>query len=107
MIFQNKQFMFIQIIIIFFIFLYTAFSITFKQSNILIVIMCVELLLLNINCGFVLVSFFQDDFIGHLFSLFILTIAASEAAIGVAVLIAYFKIRGNINIIEKYTYLKG
>jgi NADH-quinone oxidoreductase subunit K len=102
-----KNFMYFQIIISLFIFVSTILSIIFKQSNVLVIIMCLELLLLNINYGFVLVSFFQDNFTGHLFSLLILTIAASEAAVGLAILIAYFKIRGNIDVISNQIYLKG
>ena len=60
--------------------------------------MFIELLLLSINLNFLYFSFFLDDIIGQIFSLVILSIAASESAIGLAILILFFKISGNISI---------
>lgn len=77
-----------------------------NRRNILIVLMCIELILLSINLNFILFSVYLDDSYGQLFSLFILTVAAAEAAIGLAILILYYRIRGNIFINQVVT-LKG
>ena len=60
--------------------------------------MCIELMLLNINTNFIVFSVYLDDLYGQIFSLFILTVAASESAIGLAIIILYYRIRGNINL---------
>ena len=82
-------------LIIFFI---AIFGIIFNKKNVIILILSVELLLLICNFNFVFFSYFLDDFLGQLFTLFILTIAAAESAIGLAILIAYFKLNNTINI---------
>jgi len=68
--------------------------------------MCIELILLGVNLNFILFSMYLDDVYGQLFSLFILTVAAAESAIGLAILILYYRIRGNIYINQK-AILKG
>jgi len=90
-------------IVLFFI---GVFGIISNRRNILIVLMCIELILLSINLNFILFSVYLDDSYGQLFSLFILTVAAAEAAIGLAILILYYRIRGNIFINQILT-LKG
>jgi NADH-quinone oxidoreductase subunit K len=80
------------------LFLIGVFGILFNRKSILVVLMCIELLLLSVNLNFLLFSVYLDDFYGQIFSLFILTIAASEAAIGLAILILYYRLRGNISI---------
>lgn len=80
------------------LFLIGVSGILFNRRSILVVLMCVELLLLSVNLNFILFSVYLDDFYGQVFSLFILTIAASEAAIGLAILILYYRLRGNISI---------
>lgn len=68
--------------------------------------MCIELVLLSINLNFILFSVYLDDFYGQIFSLFVLTIAAAESAIGLAILILYYRLRGKISINQIAT-LKG
>ena len=68
--------------------------------------MCIELVLLSVNLNFVIFAVYLDDFVGMLFSLFILTLAACESAIGLAILILYFRIRGKIQI-DLIATLKG
>lgn len=80
------------------LFLIGVFGILFNRKSILVVLMCIELLLLSVNLNFLLFSVYLDDFYGQIFSLFILTIAASEAAIGLAILILYYRLRDNISI---------
>jgi len=77
-----------------------------NRRNILIVLMCIELILLSINLNFILFSVYLDDSYGQIFSLFILTVAAAEAAVGLAILILYYRIRGNI-FINQVATLKG
>jgi NADH-quinone oxidoreductase subunit K len=81
-------------------------GIVFNRRNILIVLMCVELILLSVNLNFIIFSVYLDDFYGQIFSLFILTVAAAESAIGLAILIVYYRLRGNISISQVMT-LKG
>ncbi len=60
--------------------------------------MGIELILLSLNLNFIFFSIYLDDLYGQIFSLFILTIAASESAIGLAIIIIYYRLRGNISI---------
>lgn len=88
------------------LFLLASFGIMFNRSNIIIVLMCIEIMLLSVNLNFLLLSVYLDDSVGQVFSLLILTVAASESAIGLSILILYYRIRGNIFINES-TALKG
>jgi NADH-quinone oxidoreductase subunit K len=78
-----------------------AYGLMDKKRNVLVVIMCIELLLLSSNLNFSLFSTYLDDMVGQLLSLFILTLAAAESAIGLSILILYYRVRGNINIAVK------
>jgi len=81
----------------FFLFFAGLFGVIFNRRNILIILMSIELMLLGLNLNFILFSVYLDDLYGEIFSFFILTIAAAESAIGLAVIIVYFRIRGNID----------
>ena len=72
----------------------------------IIVLMSIEIMLLAINLNMVAFSYFLDDFEGQIFSMFILTVAAAEAAIGLAILVCYFRNRGSISI-ESVNSMKG
>ncbi len=96
----------VQILTNILLFLTGIFGILLNRRNILIVLMCVEMILLSVNLNFIVFSVYLDDFLGQVFSLFILTIAAAESAIGLGILILYYRIRGNISINEVAT-LKG
>lgn len=85
-------------IINFFLFCLGLFGIILNRQNIIIILMSFELVLLSINLNFLYFSVFIDDIIGQIFSLIILTIAAAESAIGLAIIILLFKISGNISI---------
>ncbi len=80
------------------IMIFAAFGIVLQKKNILIIVMCIELLLLSNNLNFIIASVYLDDMIGQMFGLFILTLAASEGSLGLSILILYFKLRGNVNI---------
>lgn len=83
-----------------FIFVIGVAGIFLNRRNIIIILMCIELMLLSININFVAFSHFRGDLTGQIFSLFILTIAAAEAAIGLAILVVYFRNKGNIAVEE-------
>ena len=86
-----------------FLFFIGLSGIIFNRRNILIILMCIELVLLSLNLNFILFSVYLDDLYGQLFSFFILTIAAAESAIGLAIIIIYYRIRGNIEINTQFT----
>lgn len=76
-----------------------------NRRNILIILMCIEMVLLSLNLNFIVFSVYFDDLYGQLFSLFILTVAAAESAIGLAIIIIYYRLRGSI-LIEQTNILK-
>jgi NADH-quinone oxidoreductase subunit K len=77
-------------------------GIVYNRQNILLLLMCIELVLLSVNLNFITFSVYLDDFYGQIFFLFILTIAAAESAVGLAILILYYRLKGNININQAY-----
>jgi NADH-quinone oxidoreductase subunit K len=81
-------------------------GIILNRKNIIVVLMAVELILLSVNINLVAFSTFFADLTGQVFSLFILTVAAAEAAIGLAILVAYYRNRGSIGI-EDINMMKG
>jgi NADH-quinone oxidoreductase subunit K len=72
----------------------------------LTVIICIELILLSINLNLLTSAFYLDDILGQIFVVFILTVAAAESSIGLAILIVYYRLRGTIAI-EFINSLKG
>lgn len=85
-------------IINFFLFCLGLLGIILNRQNIIIILMSIELLLLSINLNFIFFSINIDDLVGQIFSLYILTVAAAESAIGLAIMIVFFKIYGDISI---------
>lgn len=77
-----------------------------NRRDIIKIIMSVELVLLGVTINMILTSVVLDDIVGEIFGIFILTVAAGESAIGLGILIAYFKIRGNIEM-SKLNLLQG
>jgi NADH-quinone oxidoreductase subunit K len=69
-----------------------------NRKNVIVILMSLELILLAVNMNFVAFSFFLDDLAGQIFVFFILTVAAAEAAIGLAILVALFRNHGTINV---------
>ncbi len=67
-----------------------------NRKNIIVILMSVELILLAVNINFVAFSIFLGDMVGQIFAMFVLTVAAGEAAIGLAILVIYFRNRGTI-----------
>ena len=81
-------------------------GIILNRKNIIIILMSVELILLAVNINLVAFSSFLGDLTGQVFSLFILTVAAAEAAIGLAILVTYFRNRGSIAV-DDVNMMKG
>ena len=72
------------------------FGIFLNRKNVIIILMSVELMLLAVNINLVAFSVFLQDLVGQVFAMFVLTVAAAEAAIGLAILVIYFRNRGTI-----------
>jgi NADH-quinone oxidoreductase subunit K len=77
-----------------------------NRKNIIIILMSVELILLSVNLNFVAFSSYLGDLVGQVFALFVLTVAAAEAAIGLAILVAFYRNRGSIAV-EDINLMKG
>jgi NADH-quinone oxidoreductase subunit K len=78
------------------LFLLGIWGIVLNRKNIIILLMSIELMLLSINLNFITFSVFLDDLMGQVFALFVLTVAAAESAIGLAILVAYYRVRNTI-----------
>src|SRR5690606_7790012 len=77
-----------------------------NRKNVIIILMSVELILLSVNINLVAFSSYLGDMVGQVFTMFVLTVAAAEAAIGLAILVAYFRNRGSIAV-EDINMMKG
>jgi NADH-quinone oxidoreductase subunit K len=82
------------------------FGIFVNRKNIIIILMSVELILLAVNINFVAFSTHLHDLVGQVFAMFVLTVAAAEAAIGLAILVVYFRNRGSIEV-EDVNMMRG
>ena len=83
-----------------------VFGIFINRKNVIIILMSIELILLAVNINLVAFSAFLGDLTGQVFALFVLTVAAAEAAIGLAILVVYFRNRGTIAV-EDINLMKG
>jgi NADH-quinone oxidoreductase subunit K len=83
-----------------------VFGIFVNRKNVIVILMSIELILLAVNINFVAFSVFLGDLVGQLFALFVLTVAAAEAAVGLAILVVYFRNRGSIAV-EDLNLMKG
>ncbi len=92
------MFLFNNILINFILFCLGLLGIILNRQNILIILMSIELVLLSVNLNFIYFSVFLDDIVGQIFSLIILTVASAESAIGLALMVLFFNIHGNISI---------
>ncbi len=77
-----------------------------NRKNVIVLLMAIELMLLAVNMNFIAFSYFMNDLAGQVFVFFILTVAAAEAAIGLAILVVWFRNRRTINV-ENLDTLKG
>jgi NADH-quinone oxidoreductase subunit K len=83
-----------------------VFGIFLNRKNIILIMMCIELILLAVNINLVAISAFRGDILGQVFALVVLTVAAAEAAIGLAILVVYFRNRGTIAV-EDVNMMRG
>tara|TARA_B100000029_G_scaffold391286_1_gene388127 strand:- start:3280 stop:3591 length:312 start_codon:yes stop_codon:yes gene_type:complete len=88
------------------IFTIGVIGIFLNRKNIIIILMSIELLLLAVNINLVSFSIYLQDLVGQVFTMFILTVAAAEAAVGLAIIVIYYKNKGSINV-EQISSLKG
>ena len=77
-----------------------------NRKNVINILMSIELILLGVNINFVSFSYYLNDITGQIFTFFILTVAAAEAAIGLAIIVVYFRNKGTINV-KEINALKG
>jgi NADH-quinone oxidoreductase subunit K len=82
------------------------FGIFLNRRNVIVILMAIELMLLAVNINLVAFSNHLDDLVGQVFAMFVLTVAAAEAAIGLAILVVYFRNRGSIAV-EDINMMKG
>ena len=83
-----------------------VFGIFLNRKNVIVILMSIELLLLAVNINLVAFSSFHGDLVGQVFTLIVLTVAAAEAAIGLAIIVVYFRNRGTIDVAD-IDHLKG
>ena len=88
------------------LFVIGIFGIFLNRKNVIVILMSVELILLAVNLNMVAFSAFLNDITGQVFALFILTVAAAEAAIGLAILVVFYRNRGSIAV-EDVNMMKG
>ena len=88
------------------LFVFGVFGVFINRKNVITILMSIELILLSVNINLVAFSAYNGDLSGQVFSLFILTVAAAEAAIGLAILVIYFRNRGSIAV-EDINLMKG
>ncbi len=77
-----------------------------NRKNVIIILMSIELILLAVNVNLVSFSIYLQDLVGQIFTMFILTVAAAEAAVGLAIIVIYYKNKGSIRV-EQISSLKG
>ena len=88
------------------LFVLGVFGIFLNRKNVIVILMAIELILLAVNINLVAFSAFLGDMVGQVFAMFVLTVAAAEAAIGLAILVIYFRRRGTIAV-DDINQMKG
>ncbi|MCB1782914.1 MAG: NADH-quinone oxidoreductase subunit NuoK [Alphaproteobacteria bacterium] len=83
-----------------------VFGIFLNRKNVIVILMSIELMLLSVNINFIAFSSYLGDLAGQVFTMFILTVAAAEAAIGLAILVVFFRTKGSIAV-EDISSMKG
>jgi len=89
-----------------FLFLVGVMGLFFTRKHIILLIICIEIIFLSINYNFLVFSIFFDDLVGQFYTLCVITVAAAESAIGLAILVIFFRLRGGISI-DLISLLKG
>ncbi|MEE4200507.1 NADH-quinone oxidoreductase subunit NuoK [Erythrobacter sp.] len=88
------------------LFVLGVLGIFLNRKNVIVILMAVELILLSVNINLVAFSAFMNDLVGQVFAMMVLTVAAAEAAIGLAILVIYFRSRGTIAV-DDVNRMKG
>ena len=88
------------------LFVIGIFGLFLNRKNVIVMLMSIELMLLAVNINFVAFSAHLNDLVGQVFTMFVLTVAAAEAAIGLAILVCFFRNRGTIDV-EDVNVMKG
>ena len=88
------------------LFVIGIFGLFLNRKNVIVMLMSIELMLLAVNINFVAFSAYLNDLVGQVFTMFVLTVAAAEAAIGLAILVCFFRNRGTIDV-EDVNVMKG
>jgi NADH-quinone oxidoreductase subunit K len=88
------------------LFVIGIFGIFLNRKNVIVILMSIELMLLAVNINLVAFSSYSGDLVGQIFTMFVLTVAAAEAAIGLAILVVFFRNRGTIEV-EDVNVMKG
>ena len=88
------------------LFVFGVFGIFINRKNVITILMSIELILLSVNINLISFSIFSGDIIGQIFTMLILTVAAAEAAIGLAIIVIYYRNRGSIRV-EDIHGMKG
>lgn len=94
-----KMFFILHFLNVSFMLFFIGFTgIVLNRKNLLLILMSIELMFLGINLNFVTFSVFLDDMTGQIFAIYVLTVAAAESAIGLAILVIYYKLRNSITV---------
>ncbi len=88
------------------LFVIGVFGIFLNRKNVIVILMAIELILLSVNINLIAFSVYLNDMTGQVFAMFVLTVAAAEAAIGLAILVIYFRNRGTIAV-DDINQMKG
>ena len=88
------------------LFVVGIFGIFLNRKNVIIILMSIELMLASVNINFVAFSVFLNDMIGQVFTMFVLTVAAAEASIGLAILVCFYRLKNSI-LIDEASSMKG
>lgn len=94
MLFPNLQY----ITLGFILFIIATFGIIINRKNLIVLLLCIELVLLSINFILVISSSYLDNIVGELFAFYILVVAAAESAIGLSILVSFYRIKGTISV---------
>ena len=88
------------------LFVIGIFGIFLNRKNVIIILMSIELMLVSVNINFVAFSVFLNDLVGQVFTMFVLTVAAAEASIGLAILVCFYRLKNSI-LIDEASSMKG
>lgn len=101
--YYNLEFFLFYLLILFF---FSIFGIFITRKNVIMTLVCLEILFLTVNLNFIVFSVFLDDLFGQIFALYVIAVAGAEAAVGLALLICFYRLR-NVIALDYISTLKG